>query len=285
MTGRPFRFILGPDIRLGRTGMSSITTGNAEQYADSQKLAARARLNSHYTIAESGLFEWVARHLPLAPGADVLDIGCGPGWFWAATAASLPSDLHLTLADQSAGMIAEALERCRPLPLGSVQAREADAMALPFADASFDGVIAMHMLYHVADQPKAIAEMARVLKPGGFLAVTTNGAGNTAALYELATVFGSPPQDPSSLAFGYDRAEALLRDQFDAVERLDYPARLRITSAEDVFLALTSYPPGDGADAGQLTQFRTAIQAAFAAGGGVLETDKQVALFLARKPG
>lgn len=264
--------------------MSAITTGNAEQYADSRKLAARARLNSHYTIAEKGWFEWVADALPLTQGAKLLDIGCGPGWFWAATAAQMPSDLNLTLADQSAGMPAEALERCKDLPFASVENVIADAASLPFADASFDGVIAMHMLYHVADQTKAIAEMARVLKPGGFLAVTTNGVGNTERLYELSAVFGSARQDPSGIAFGYDKADALLGAKFGAVSRHDYPARLRITDTEDVFLALTSYPPGDSADEQTLAVFRTAIAAAFDAGGGVLETQKQTALFLTRKP-
>lgn len=66
--------------------MSSITTDMAQQYSDSQKLAARARINSKYTVAEVGWFPWVARQLPLRSGDRIPDIGCGPGWFWAATA-------------------------------------------------------------------------------------------------------------------------------------------------------------------------------------------------------
>ena len=65
------------------TRMSSITSGNAKQYGDSRKLAARARLNSEYTIAEIGWFPWIARQLPLGSAGRVLDVGCGPGWFWA----------------------------------------------------------------------------------------------------------------------------------------------------------------------------------------------------------
>jgi ubiquinone/menaquinone biosynthesis C-methylase UbiE len=79
------------------------------------------------------------------------------------------------------------------LPFGSVQGQQTDASALPFEEGSFDAVIAMHMLYHLPDPAKGIAETYRMLKPGGFLAVTTSGARNMRKMYELTTVFGSPP--------------------------------------------------------------------------------------------
>ena len=263
--------------------MSSITSGNAAQYSDSSKLAARGRLNREYTIAEIGWFPWVARQLPLKPGSHVLDIGCGPAWFWASVTKDIPETLRLTLADQSSGMIDEAVPRCSALPFASVTGKQADATALPFEDASFDTVIAMHMLYHVADQKAAIAEMRRVLKPGGRLAVTTTGIGNMREIYALTTVLGSPPEDPSAIAFGYERAEELMRAEFGNVAFAAYPAHMRITEPEDVFLALTSYPPGDGADEMQLAAFRQAIATAFESKGGVLEVGKETGLFLSRK--
>ncbi|KAB2680945.1 class I SAM-dependent methyltransferase [Brucella pseudintermedia] len=263
--------------------MTSIATGNAEQYGSSEKLAARARLNSEYTIAEIGWFPWVAKQLPLKPGDSILDVGCGPGWFWAATANNLPPNLHLTLSDLSPGMVQEAVERCRPLPFASVIGRQAEAVALPFEDGVFDAVIAMHMLYHLCDPAKGIAEMHRVLKPGGFLAVTTNGAGNMRGLYALTTVFGSAPVDPAGAAFGYDAAEQLMQTHFGNVNMTQHPARLRVTEPEDVFLALTSYPPGDAADEAQLAAFSDAITGAFQAGNGVLEVGKESGLFISIK--
>ncbi len=264
--------------------MSSITSGNGKQYGDSRKLAARARLQSKYTVAEIPWFLWVARQLPLEPGHHILDIGCGPGWFWTATADIVPEKLTLTLADLSPGMVREAVERCQPLPFASVQGRQADATALPFAESAFDVVVAMHMLYHLPDPAKVIAEMCRVLKPGGFLAVTTNGAGNMRKLYALTTVFGSPPIDPSATAFGFKTAEQLMRSQFGNVTTARHPARLRVTEPEDVFLALTSYPPGDEASEAQLAALRQTIDDAFRRGNGVLDTEKEVGLFLSRKP-
>ena len=263
--------------------MSPITSGNAEQYRDSRKLAARARLHTEYTIAEIDWFSWIARQLPLDAKASVLDVGCGPGWFWAAAAAALPEDLHLTLSDLSPAMVREAVERCEPGRFASVTGRQADAAALPFKDASFDAVMAMHMLYHLPDPAQGLAEMYRVLRPGGLLAVTTNGAGNRRELYALTTVFGSPPVDPAAVAFGYDTAERCMRAQFGNVHMAQHPARMRVTEPEDVFLALTSYPPGDRADEATLAAFRDAIADAFRAGSGVLELSKESGLFISRK--
>ncbi|MES5047190.1 class I SAM-dependent methyltransferase [Rhizobium nepotum] len=263
--------------------MSSITSGNAEQYGDSRKLAARARLNSEYTIAETGWFPWVAKQIPLNAGDSVLDVGCGPGWFWAAAASELPENLNLTFSDLSPGMVQEAVKRCRPLPFATVTGQQAEATALPFKDGSFDGVMAMHMFYHLSDPSKGIAEMYRVLRPGGFLAVTTNGVGNMRELYALTTVFGSLPLDPAGAAFGYAAAEQIMQAQFGNVTMMQHPARLRVTEPEDVFLALTSYPPGDAADEAQLAVFRDAIAGAFQAGNGVLEVGKESGLFISRK--
>jgi ubiquinone/menaquinone biosynthesis C-methylase UbiE len=263
--------------------MTLTSEGMTKQYSSSDKLAARARLYQHSEVTDTPWFPWVARQLGLAEGDSVLDVGCGPAWFWAASADVLPDRLSLTLADKSPGMVGEALERCRTLRHWSVDAREADASALPFADASFDAVVAMHMLYHVPDARQAIAEMHRVLKPGGLLAVTTNGERNLKELYALTTAFGAAPVEPVAAIFGFDHAERLMREVFGNVSVARQPAHLRVTDPEVVFLALTSYPPGDGASDDQLAAFRAQIETAFAHGDGVLEVEKQSGLFLSHK--
>ena len=262
--------------------VSTITAGMNKQYADSSKLKARARLHQEFSVGEPW-FPWVMDRLPLKAGDRVLDIGCGPAWFWAASQGHFPAGLHLTLADQSEGMVKEAVERCTPLGFASVTGETADVTALPFADGSFDTVVAMHMLYHVADQEKAVAELHRVLKPGGTLAVTNNGADNLRQLYALTTTLGSAPVDPASVAFGHQRAESLLEAQFGNVSKAVHPGGLHVTDPEVVFMALTSYPPGDGASDEQLEAFRDAIVGAFSAGGGVLDVQKDAGLFISRK--
>lgn len=256
----------------------------SQQYTDSRKLAARARLNREHVVAETPWFQWVARAIGFESGDHVLDVGCGPGWFWAEAADSLPRDLRLTLTDSSPGMVKEALERCRALAFAGVEGREADAAKLPYPEAGFDKVVAMHMLYHLPAPEAGLSEMFRVLKPGGVLAVTTNGAGNMREIHELACVFGGAPCDPAAAMFGLEAAEQAMGARFGNARLIRYPAHLRITDPEDVFLALTSYPPGDGANAAQLKAFREAIADAFQKGGGVLEVRKESGLLISRKP-
>ena len=264
--------------------MSNITQGMNAQYSDSSKLAARARLHQ-FGHAEVPWFTWVARHVPVEAGGVVLDVGCGPAWFWPEASAALPPNINLTLFDQSSGMVEEALERCTSLPLGSVKGETGDAATLPFADASFDAVIAMHVLYHVADQEKAMAEFRRVLKPGGSLVVTTNGIDNMRELYALTTVFGSGPRDPAADTFGLERAEALMQAEFGNVALEVHPATMRVTDPEVVYLALTSYPPGDRAPPEQQQAFRDAISGAFAKGGDAIGVTKQLGVLVSTKSG
>lgn len=263
--------------------MSTITTGMAGQYSDSSRLAARARLSRDFGSAQTPWFTWAAEQLPIGPGAAILDVGCGPAWFWQEAAAVFPHDITLTLLDQSQGMVDEALERCRALPLAKVAGLVADATRLPFADNSFDAVIAMHVLYHVKDQEQAIAEFYRVLRPGGKLLVTSNGAENMRELYRLTTVFGSPEIDPSAVAFGFERGQQLLRDRFGNVTLAVHPQTMRVTDPEVVYLALTSYPPGETAPPEQHAAFRAAIAEAFATQGGALDVTKQVGAMVSQR--
>ena len=73
-----------------------------------------------------------------------------------------------------------------------------DAQTLPFASNSFDVALAMHMLYHVPDRAQALAEMRRVVRPGGVVLALTNSEAHFLELDELLiacadTTIESPP--------------------------------------------------------------------------------------------
>ncbi len=100
---------------------------------------------------------------PFTRGARVLDVGCGPG-IWTR---ELARRGYVTSAVDLTGN-AVALAR-RSLELFELQAevRQGDAEHLPFADASFDGVVSHGVIHHTPDTERCLIEIARVLRPGG----------------------------------------------------------------------------------------------------------------------
>jgi ubiquinone/menaquinone biosynthesis C-methylase UbiE len=99
---------------------------------------------------------------------SVLDVGSGTGDDTRQIAGSVGPTGRVVGLDQSTDMIEEARRRAADTP-GSIEFVEGDALALKFADASFDRTRTERMLIHVADPVAAIGEMVRVTKPGGLV--------------------------------------------------------------------------------------------------------------------
>lgn len=96
---------------------------------------------------------------------DVLDVGCGTGEILARLAAKYP-DARFTGVDLEEPHLLRAALRCAEFG-ERVRFQPADALALPFDDASFDRVVCRHVLQAVSNASRAIAEIRRVLRPGG----------------------------------------------------------------------------------------------------------------------
>jgi SAM-dependent methyltransferase len=102
------------------------------------------------------------------PGERGLDVGCGPGFLAAELARDVGAQGRIVALDRSADMLAAARERVGDPRVGFVLT---DAAALPFADASFDFVVAVQVYLYVPDVARALGEAARVLRPAGRLVV------------------------------------------------------------------------------------------------------------------
>lgn len=108
-------------------------------------------------------------------GEKVLDLATGTG---VTAIAARERGARVTGADLTPELLAVARDRARAAGFDDIEFREADAEALPFADASFDVVLSTCGHMFAPDQPRVAAELARVTRPGGrvvFLAWTPEG--------------------------------------------------------------------------------------------------------------
>lgn len=120
--------------------------------------------------------------LEIRPTDHILDIGCGHGRSLGALAARAPRGCAVG-ADPSDLMTQIAVERNRALvQAGRAKVVVATASDLPFADATFDGAVCVHVLYFWKDLQSSFREMARVLKPGVTLALVFRSTQHAAAV-------------------------------------------------------------------------------------------------------
>ena len=175
--------------------------------------------------------DWVAElfdgDAPLPRDGRVLDAGCGPGAYVPGASNRVATLVALDINPDRVAMVD-----------GAQAARLAgDVESLPFADDSFDAVLAMHMLYHVPDIPRAVAELRRVLRTGGVLYAFTN---SERAQWELTELYlrhgGDRAQSFGDERFSNESGGALLATAFESVELIEYVdvSRLVVTDPECV---------------------------------------------------
>ncbi|MEV7595941.1 methyltransferase domain-containing protein [Kitasatospora sp. NPDC089797] len=162
--------------------------------------------------ATDRLTDLVAGRLAAAPGRRLLDVGCGTGR--PALRIARATGVQVAAISVSAEDIVLARARAEAAGLADrVDFRYADACALPFEDASFDGAWAIESMMHIPDRTAALTEIARTLRPGSPLVVTdvllrspvTGEAAET--VRRTCRAFRSPSlPEPAELRAALDRA-------------------------------------------------------------------------------
>lgn len=128
------------------------------------------RLEAVYTSASAVERRQLVRdRLDLQRGEEVVSIGCGPGFEPAELAEAVGESGHIYGVDVSEAMVAMGNDRCADLP--QVTLELADAVDLPVADERFDAAVSVQVYEYIDDVDAAIAELHRILRPGGRAAV------------------------------------------------------------------------------------------------------------------
>jgi SAM-dependent methyltransferase len=263
---------------------------------DRDRLVGHAYRSSAAFLARIGLYRyqrdgvdiraWVIDQVQWPADACVLDVGCGPGRYLAKFPEMVPGGRAIGL-DLSAGMAAEA-RALSDVVVG-------DAQALPFPDASLDGIIAAHMLYHVPEIDTAAREFTRVVHPEGCALIVLNGRDHLREMRQLMRravrdVVGTDYVLParSTERFTVEAAGPLLAEHFEILrcERLKRSVELPI--AEPVVAYVDSmrsfYEPllrDDVAWGAVIDRVRDRVDADVA-GGGVWRTYSDAGCFVCR---
>jgi SAM-dependent methyltransferase len=177
-----------------------------EQYATEANLQARKALWEDAEGDDAKEILW--RTIEAWQPRRVLEVGGGEGELSERMQRELGAEV--SFVDFSPRMV--ELARAR-----GVDAQEGDVQALPFADGTFDTVVSAWMLYHVPDVDRGLAEMARVLVPGGALIAVTNSVDHIAELRELLAY----PPGAFEMSFNSENGEEYLRRHFTGIERFD----------------------------------------------------------------
>jgi SAM-dependent methyltransferase len=124
-------------------------------------------------VAKMPLLQTVAARsleaLRLSAGHRVLDVGCGSGVFLPHLADIVGPTGHVVGVDRASALVQVA--RSRAADLGTVTVEEADAYQLPFSDNTFDAAHCERVLMHLEHPRRALREMRRVVKKGGWIVV------------------------------------------------------------------------------------------------------------------
>ena len=147
----------------------------------------------------------------VAPGWRVLDVGCGPGALIGGLVERVGAE-RVSAIDPSESFVAAARDR-----FPQVEVVQGAAEALPFADASFDAALAQLVVHFMSDPVQGAAEMTRVTRPGGVVAVSVwdhgGGRGPLSPFWRAVRELESAARDESGLYGSREgQLEQLLRD-------------------------------------------------------------------------
>ena len=205
-----------------------------DQYQNATNISARIRLHRDFSQNKQGWFPWIYEQCHIVEGMKILEIGCGNGALWTENLSKLPDNVSVLLSDISEGMLRDARRN-----IGSEDPRFTfqviDCHELPFADDSFDLVIAGHVLFYCDNLALACSEIARVMKPSGTFLSSTYGRKHMKEITDLVQAFDNRivlAAENLYERFGLENGAELLEPHFKEIACFRYEDGIIINHAE-----------------------------------------------------
>ena len=202
-----------------------------DQYRSTKKLDTRISIHEKYSTNKQGFGHWILSHYQIEEGMSVLELGCGTGSMWAGHEDLIRKCGRLVLTDLSESMLEEAGRTLRGV--ADIEYAVVDIQKIPYANRSFDVVIANMMLYHVPELDKALQEVRRVLRPGGAFYCATFG--ENGMMEYIESLFSEyHVGQPRIYSFTLQNGQEKLQTYFKEVQRFNYEDSLAVTDLDDL---------------------------------------------------
>lgn len=218
-----------------------------EQYKNSNNLSARQNLHS-FNTNKRDWHKWFFEKMDIPKNSKILELGCGNGVLWQKNIQAVQENWQIVLSDFSEGMVKSAKEN---ISNEKIKYEVIDIEDIPYADESFDVIVARHMLYLIPDIDKALSEVKRVLKPNGKFYVSTTGMSNFQELMKLVKDYDKNIDfDPRKYAdkFGVENGSAILKKYFINVTLEPFDGQIMVHEAEPVVSYVTSISSVQGVE-------------------------------------
>ncbi len=210
---------------------------STRQYQDSGNLSSRIQIHQKFSTGQQNWYDFVFELAAIKAEANVLELGCGSGLLWRYGMNRLSETNRIALSDLSPGMIKDAANAL----LGDTRFHFVcmDSMNVSFPAASFDLIIANHMLYHVPSITQVLGQVSELLKPGGRFMAATNGPEHMIDLDLLLEKFSHKLDKSHGMSSDFNllNGEKQLRQFFSTIELHIYSSDLWVTNAQ----LLTNY--------------------------------------------
>lgn len=204
------------------------------QYQNASNISARIHLHSLYSQNQQGWFPWIYEQLEIRPGIRILELGCGDGTLWVENLKHLPKEADIILSDISEGMLRDARRA-----IGAKDRRFSyevfDCQHIPFADGSFDLVIANHVLFYCEDIRRVCGEVRRVLRPDGSFICSAYGQNHMKEVSLLVQGFDDRivlSADKLYDRFGKENGAGMLEEFFSVCRWKTYEDQLMVPEPE-----------------------------------------------------